>query len=94
MSSGASASRPRVVVVGGGLSGLSAAIACLDAGAGVTLLEARPRLGGATWSFDRKGLQFDNVPVRGTHGSAGSGVPVSLFPLLCTSPARFSPMST
>lgn len=61
MSSGsASPLRPRIVVVGGGLSGLSAAISCLDAGAGVTLLEARPRLGGATWSFDRKGLQFDN----------------------------------
>ena len=49
-----------VVVVGGGLAGLSAAIACLDGGARVTLLEGRPRLGGATWSFERRGLEFDN----------------------------------
>ena len=52
--------RPRVVVVGGGLAGLSAAVACADGGASVTLLEARPRLGGATWSFERHGLSFDN----------------------------------
>jgi squalene-associated FAD-dependent desaturase len=52
--------QPRVVVVGGGLAGLSAAIGCLDGGARVTLLEARPRLGGATWSFERRGLEFDN----------------------------------
>ncbi|MCU1488920.1 MAG: phytoene dehydrogenase [Acidimicrobiaceae bacterium] len=49
-----------VVVVGGGLAGLSAAVACTDAGARVTLLEGRPRFGGATWSFERKGLAFDN----------------------------------
>lgn len=54
------AGRPRVVVVGGGLAGLSAAVACADGGASVTLLEARPRLGGATWSFERRGLSFDN----------------------------------
>jgi squalene-associated FAD-dependent desaturase len=52
--------RPRVVVVGGGLAGLAAAIGCLDGGAAVTLLEGRPRLGGATWSFTRNGLSFDN----------------------------------
>jgi squalene-associated FAD-dependent desaturase len=51
---------PRVVVVGGGLAGLSAAIACADGGAEVTLLEARPRLGGLTWSFERDGLTLDN----------------------------------
>lgn len=53
-------SRPRIVVVGGGLAGLAAAIACADQGAEVTLLEARPRLGGLTWSFERDGLRFDN----------------------------------
>ncbi|MHB1989038.1 MAG: hydroxysqualene dehydroxylase HpnE [Acidimicrobiales bacterium] len=52
--------RPKIVVVGGGLAGLSAAVACADEGAAVTLLEARPRLGGATWSFERRGLSFDN----------------------------------
>lgn len=51
---------PRVVVVGGGLAGLAAAIACADGGAQVTLLESRQRLGGATWSFERNGLSFDN----------------------------------
>ncbi|MGD0895999.1 MAG: hydroxysqualene dehydroxylase HpnE [Acidimicrobiales bacterium] len=51
---------PHIVVVGGGLAGLSAAIACADSGAEVTLFEARPRLGGATWSFERNGLVFDN----------------------------------
>jgi squalene-associated FAD-dependent desaturase len=50
----------RVIVVGGGLAGLSAAVACVDAGARVTLLEARPRLGGATWSTRRFGLEIDN----------------------------------
>ena len=51
---------PRIVVVGGGLAGLSAALACADGGARVTLLEARPRLGGATFSFQREGLWVDN----------------------------------
>jgi squalene-associated FAD-dependent desaturase len=49
-----------VIVVGGGLAGLSAAITCADEGVKVTLFEARPRLGGATWSFERNGLIFDN----------------------------------
>jgi squalene-associated FAD-dependent desaturase len=56
-------SEPRIAVVGGGLAGLSAAIACADAGVRVELFESRPRLGGATWSFERDGLQIDN----GTH---------------------------
>jgi predicted NAD/FAD-binding protein len=51
---------PSVAVVGGGLAGLSAALACADGGARVTLLEARPRLGGATFSFRREGLWVDN----------------------------------
>ena len=49
----------RVVVVGGGLAGLSAALACANGGAEVTLLEARPRLGGAAVSFRRGGLWVD-----------------------------------
>jgi squalene-associated FAD-dependent desaturase len=51
---------PRVVVVGGGLAGITAAIALRESGADVTLLEARPRLGGATCSFARDGLVVDN----------------------------------
>jgi squalene-associated FAD-dependent desaturase len=50
----------RVAVVGGGLAGLTAALACADAGARVTLFEARPRLGGATWSTRHRGLEVDN----------------------------------
>jgi squalene-associated FAD-dependent desaturase len=49
-----------VVVVGGGLAGITAAVECADAGADVTLLEARPRLGGATFSIRRDGLWMDN----------------------------------
>jgi squalene-associated FAD-dependent desaturase len=50
---------PRVTVVGGGLAGITAAIALAESGADVTLLEARPRLGGATCSFNRDGLIVD-----------------------------------
>jgi squalene-associated FAD-dependent desaturase len=50
---------PRVAVIGGGLAGITAAIALAETGAAVTLLEARPRLGGATCSFTRDGLVVD-----------------------------------
>ena len=53
-------SGPRVVVIGGGLAGLTAALAVADRGGEVVLLERRPRLGGATWSFQRHGCWFDN----------------------------------
>ena len=53
-------SRPRIAVVGGGLAGMAAALACGDAGAEVTLCEARPRLGGATFSTELQGLAVDN----------------------------------
>jgi squalene-associated FAD-dependent desaturase len=46
--------------VGGGLAGISAALACADAGARVQLFESRPRLGGATWSCEREGIALDN----------------------------------
>ena len=52
--------RPRVVVIGGGLAGLSAAIEAADLGGSVTLVERRPRLGGATWSFEHNGRWYDN----------------------------------
>ncbi|MGH2877474.1 MAG: FAD-dependent oxidoreductase, partial [Solirubrobacteraceae bacterium] len=49
-----------VVVLGGGVAGITAALALADAGAAVTLLEVRPRLGGAAYSFEREGLWLDN----------------------------------
>jgi squalene-associated FAD-dependent desaturase len=49
----------KAVVVGGGLAGITAAIALGQAGADVTLLETKPRLGGATMSFTRDGLVVD-----------------------------------
>jgi squalene-associated FAD-dependent desaturase len=48
-----------VVVIGGGLAGLAAALDLSEAGQQVTLLEARARLGGATASFTRDGITFD-----------------------------------
>jgi squalene-associated FAD-dependent desaturase len=50
----------RVAIVGGGLAGITAALDCAAAGADVTVLEVRPRLGGAAYSFDRDGLRLDN----------------------------------
>ncbi len=50
----------RVVVIGGGLAGITAALDCADAGAKVTLVEVRRRLGGAAYSFERDGMRLDN----------------------------------
>ncbi len=50
----------RVVVIGGGLAGITAAIGLREAGANVTLVEARPRLGGAASSFARGDMMIDN----------------------------------
>ncbi len=60
----------RVHVVGGGLAGLSAALAALDGGHAVTLYEASPHLGGRCRSYhDAKlGRLIDN----GTHALAGA----------------------
>ncbi|MCQ0014574.1 hydroxysqualene dehydroxylase HpnE [Actinomadura madurae] len=49
-----------VVIVGGGLAGISAAIALQESGVPVTLVESRPWLGGATHSFTRGDLSVDN----------------------------------
>ncbi|QMU76465.1 NAD(P)-binding protein [Streptacidiphilus sp. PB12-B1b] len=50
----------RAVVAGGGLAGITAALRLADAGVGVTLVEARPRLGGLAFSFRRGELWVDN----------------------------------
>jgi squalene-associated FAD-dependent desaturase len=52
--------RALVAVIGGGLAGLAAALACADRGARVVLLERRNRLGGLTWSFQHAGRWVDN----------------------------------
>ena len=49
-----------MIVVGGGLAGITAALDCARAAREVTLLESRGRLGGAAYSFERDGLRADN----------------------------------
>jgi hydroxysqualene dehydroxylase len=48
------------VVVGGGLAGISAALRLADLGKQAVLIEKRPRLGGAAFSFQRDSLTIDN----------------------------------
>ncbi|HEX6472049.1 MAG TPA: hydroxysqualene dehydroxylase HpnE [Streptosporangiaceae bacterium] len=60
MRQGGGGGRMRAVVVGGGLAGITAALALRESGADVALFEARPRLGGATCSFQRGDLIVDN----------------------------------
>jgi hydroxysqualene dehydroxylase len=56
------ASKPDVVVLGGGISGIAAAIYLLDQGYSVTLIEARRFLGGRVFSFAdaETGVPVDN----------------------------------
>ncbi|MEO6885335.1 MAG: hydroxysqualene dehydroxylase HpnE [Jatrophihabitantaceae bacterium] len=48
------------VIVGGGLAGIATALQLADDGRVVTLIEGRPRLGGAAFSFQRGQLSIDN----------------------------------
>ncbi len=54
--------RPRVIVVGGGLAGIAASLRLAEAGAAVTLIETRQRLGGRATSFvdPQSGAVLDN----------------------------------
>jgi squalene-associated FAD-dependent desaturase len=46
-----------VAVVGGGVAGLSAAVALADTGAAITLLERRPYIGGRAYSYEHPALE-------------------------------------
>src|SRR6204780_4045205 len=52
----------RVIVVGGGLAGMAAAVALQSTGVSVTLLESRRSLGGRAGSYEdpQSGEQLDN----------------------------------
>jgi len=49
----------KVIVIGAGVSGLTAARDLVAAGVDVTVLEARDRLGGRTWTAEVAGAQID-----------------------------------
>lgn len=53
---------PHVLVLGGGLTGLSAALELQRIGLPYTLIEVKPRLGGAIASEKREGFAFDGGP--------------------------------
>jgi squalene-associated FAD-dependent desaturase len=61
----------RAVVVGGGLAGLSAALELVDAGHEVTVLEARPTLGGAVQTLPARDGDPDPPPDNGQHIALG-----------------------
>ncbi|GAA2903229.1 phytoene desaturase family protein [Microbacterium esteraromaticum] len=52
----------RVVVIGGGISGLATAALLAREGASVTLVEARDELGGRAGSWESNGFRFDTGP--------------------------------
>jgi squalene-associated FAD-dependent desaturase len=61
----------KVVVVGGGLAGLAAALDLVDFGHDVTLLEARPTLGGAVQTLPRREGDPEPPPDNGQHIALG-----------------------
>lgn len=61
----------RAVVVGGGLAGLAAALDLVDAGAQVTLVEARPTLGGAVQTLPERAGDPAPPPDNGQHIALG-----------------------
>jgi squalene-associated FAD-dependent desaturase len=61
----------KTVVVGGGLAGCAAALELLDAGHQVTLLEARPTLGGAVQTLPERDGDPAPAPDNGQHIALG-----------------------
>ena len=61
----------RIAVVGGGLAGLAAALDLVDAGQEVTVLEARPTLGGAVQTLPERDGDPDPPPDNGQHIALG-----------------------
>ena len=61
----------KVAVVGGGLAGLSAALDLVDAGHAVTVLEARPTLGGAVQTLPERDGDPEPPPDNGQHIGLG-----------------------
>jgi squalene-associated FAD-dependent desaturase len=61
----------KVAVVGGGLAGLAAALDLVDAGHEVTVLEARPTLGGAVQTLPEREGDPEPPPDNGQHIALG-----------------------
>jgi len=61
----------KVAVVGGGLAGLAAALDLVDAGNEVTVLEARPTLGGAVQTLPEREGDPEPPPDNGQHIALG-----------------------
>ena len=61
----------KAAVVGGGLAGLAAALELVDAGADVTLYEARPTLGGAVQTLPEREGDPQPPPDNGQHIALG-----------------------
>ncbi len=62
----------RTVIVGGGLAGLAASLELVDAGAGVTLVESRPTLGGAVQTLPEREGDPPPPPDNGQHVALGA----------------------